>query len=102
MGRIGNYSILELENEKLFPIYCNDAEVFDFRPGRFKEERPTHPEGEWFRIGKLLHSLNAKLGVGWISPSQALGIINESKKINSSFLTSAAHPIPVKKQAKYK
>ena len=33
-------------NDSVLPIYCNDAEIFDYRPGRFSEERPTHHEGE--------------------------------------------------------
>lgn len=89
------------ENEKIFPIYCNDAEVFDFRPGRFSEERPTHHEGEWLRINKLINSLTTEIGFEWISPSQALLLNTETTKSNISSLSSIAHPIPVKKQAKY-
>ena len=89
------------DGESIFPIYCNDAEVFDYRPGRFNEERPTHPEGEWQRINNLLNSLTTSTGIEFISPSQALNINDQTINRNATFLTSAAYPIPVKKQAKY-
>ncbi|MDC0590409.1 hypothetical protein OAP13_00700 [Gammaproteobacteria bacterium] len=88
------------DGESLFPIYCNDAEVFDYRPGRFTEERPTHIEGEWRRIEKLLKLISSNLGLEFISPSAAL----ESNKVQDklvSKLVSTAYPVPVKKQAKY-
>jgi len=87
--------------ETIFPIYGNDAEVFDYRPGRFSEERPTHPEGEWQRINNLLVSLSTDLKIEWISPSEALKLNDQTTSPNIASLTSLAHPIPVKKQAKY-
>jgi hypothetical protein len=88
--------------DELFPIYCNDAEVFDYRPGRFSEERPTHAEGEWHRVKNLLDSLSVNIGIEWISPTQALSFNNQSTSCKKTLqLTSAAHPVPVKKQAKY-
>ena len=88
------------EGDSLFPIYCNDAEVFDYRPGRFKEERPTHPDGEWARIEKLLSALSSKINMEFVKPSDALKNSKKNKKILGA-LNSASHPIPVKKQAKY-
>lgn len=87
--------------EDLFPIYCNDAEVFDHRPGRFSEERPTHPDGEWNRFYNLLKSIESEVGMEWISPTQALVINDNSVKPRTAYLNSATHPTPVKKQAKY-
>jgi hypothetical protein len=92
--RIGN-------GEKLIPIYCNDTEVFDYRPGRFSEERSTHPDGEWRRIKKLLKSISTEIEIQWISPTQALNINNQITERRVSRLTTAAYPIPVKKQKKY-
>jgi len=89
------------DGELLFPIYCNDAEVFDYRPGRFSEERPTHSEGEWYRVEKMLNSLSTHVGMEWVSPTQALEFNNKAMSRNVSQLTSIAYPIPVKKQAKY-
>jgi hypothetical protein len=89
------------DGELLFPIYFSDAEVFDYRPGRFSEERPTHPEGEWYRVEKMLNSLSTHVGMEWVSPSQALEFNHKAVSRNVSQLTSIAYPVPVKKQAKY-
>ena len=86
--------------EEIFPIYCNDAEVFDYRPGRFIEERPTHIEGEWKRIERLLESIISETSLEFILPSAVLEI-NKSKIKKASKLVSSAYPVPVKKQAKY-
>ena len=88
------------DGEALFPIYSNDAEVFDYRPGRFSEERPTHIEGEWRRIERLLKFISSNTDLEFISPIQALEI-NKGKNKRVSKLVSAAYPVPVKKQAKY-
>tara|TARA_Y100001970_G_scaffold294340_1_gene451029 strand:- start:12422 stop:14380 length:1959 start_codon:yes stop_codon:yes gene_type:complete len=86
--------------EEILSIYCNDAEVFDYRPGRFNEERPTHAEGEWKRMERLLKTIKSKTTLEFVSPSAALEI-NQSKIKLSSKLVSCAYPVPVKKQAKY-
>ena len=85
----------------VLPIYCNDAEVFDFRPGRFTTEASLHPEGEWARLGRVCDLLEATLGLAWVTPSEALAAQNRGRAMNAVTLSSAAHPIPVKKQAKY-
>jgi hypothetical protein len=87
--------------ESLLPIYCNDAECFDYRPGRFNEEKPTHPEGEWRRIERLLEAIKTETKIQFISPSEALKIIKKSNIKRESKLASASYPIPVKKQNKY-
>jgi hypothetical protein len=89
------------DGELILPIYCNDAEVFDYRPGRFSEERPTHLEGEWNRIERLLKSISSNTEIEFISPTQALEVSNKGKNKLVSKLTNAAYPIPVKKQGKY-
>ena len=88
------------EGETLFPLYCNDAEIFDFRPGRFNEERPTHHDGEWKRIENLIEHVSSNIGLDFVSPSAALKINKKQNKLTSK-LVSTAHPIPVKKQSKY-
>jgi len=83
--------------EHLFPIYTNDAEVFDFRPGRFEAEA-TLSGDEWDRVRHLLDAVTTEFGLGWRLPSE----VSEAITGDGSFrLTSAAYPIPVKKQAKY-
>jgi len=89
------------DGELTLPIYCNDAEVFDYRPGRFSEERPTHHEGEWNRIERLLKSVTSKTEIEFVSPTKALEISNKEKDKFVSKFVNAAYPIPVKKQAKY-
>lgn len=97
-----NYLKKRIEDgETLLPIYCNDAEIFDYRPGRFSQERSIHIEGEWNRLRDLLNTVTEETEIEWISPSLALTINNQSIERRVSQLTSASHPIPVKKQAKY-
>lgn len=81
-------------------IYANDAEIFDYRPGRFDTEGKTHPEGEWQRLQRILTHLQQDLGLEFISPSAALKACTEVSS-NTARLTSLRHPAPVKKQAKY-
>ena len=88
------------DGESLFPIYCNDAEVFDYRPGRFREERPTHIEGEWRRIVRLLKYISSNIGLEFILPNQALEINKRKNKVATK-IVSTSNPVPVKKQAKY-
>lgn len=96
-----DYINLSQNKNLIFPIYCNDAEIFDYRPGRFKQERPIHKEGEWNRIKKLLIELKNKKNFDIILPSKALEIhLNSKKKFVSKF-TDLANPIIVKKQPKY-
>jgi len=91
-----------IENgERLIPIYCNDAEIFDYRPGRFREERPIHTEGEWERLKRALEEIERTIGVRWCSPSVALAATDQTPERRVSSLVSATQPLPVKKQAKY-
>lgn len=87
--------------EKILPLYCNDAEVFDYRPGRFSEERPTHSDGEWNRIFDLLESIKSDTSIEIISPTQVLEINKNKAQQLSSKIVSTQYPIPVKKQSKY-
>lgn len=82
-------------------VYCNDAEIFDFRPGRFLEESALAAESEWRRIDELLHRLQRQEKVEWLSPSAALAASLVDNPHTASSLTSISQPIPVKKQAKY-
>ena len=82
-------------------IYCNDAEIFDYRPGRYKEESPSHHEGEWKRLEKLLLLLSEKEKVVWLSPSDSLKKTIDLFPYQKKILSSILQPIPVKKQAKY-
>ena len=79
-------------------LYCNDAEVFDYRPGRFHTESSIHQENEWKRLANALRHI-VTLPLEWVAPSVAL-----SKQVTQPTrkrITSAAFPVPVKKQMKY-
>ena len=89
------------KGDVLFPLYSNDAETFDFRPGRFKEESQENASGEWEIIRKVMENLNIELGFEYVLPSVALGIQHDSAAQKAKAFTSAEYPIPVKKQPKY-
>ena len=82
-------------------VYCNDAEIFDYRPGRFREERPAHEEGEWRRLERLLNILTSQEKVDWLSPTEALKNSLDAVPHSAQLLSTISQPIPVKKQAKY-
>ncbi|MFT7559307.1 MAG: hypothetical protein ACI93R_001212 [Flavobacteriales bacterium] len=80
-----------------FCIYGSDAEVFDYRPGRYNSERSVE-QSEWSRIHKLLRTLSDNPNFEWLMPSDTLNSVNSDLALT---LTNASHPISVKKQAKY-
>ncbi len=86
---------------RIFPLYANDAEIFDFRPGRYHTEAPLHTPGEWKRIYQLFDRLSCDKRLIFIRPSQALELIGEEGAGNRLQLESSEQPIPVKKQGKY-
>lgn len=89
------------ETPRAFPLYGNDVEVFDFRPGRFHTEPKIEESGEWTRIRQLLELLRRKDRIQFIRPSQVLDLMNEPEAGNRLHLESAEDPLPVKKQEKY-
>ncbi|MCP4292715.1 MAG: glycoside hydrolase family 57 [bacterium] len=81
--------------------YGSDAEVFDFRPGRYSQEKSKRPQDEWKTIDQALIQL-ANL------PGVKLGHLKESLREEPSAvcgqklsLESTAQPVVVKKQEKY-
>lgn len=78
------------------PVYCNDAEVFDFRPGRYREEANCHPDGEWRRIEKLIDMLKEQFGCTFEHSNALEGSFDETILLDSMHM-----PIAVKKQPKY-
>ena len=85
----------------VLPIYCNDAEIFEYRPGRFTTEARLHAEGEWERFKRVCTLLQKDLALEWLSPSAALEIQASTPNTNIRHLTSVSQPVPVKKQSKY-
>jgi hypothetical protein len=85
-------------NARVLCAYASDAEIFDFRPGRFRTEEALNGESEWMRLANAFASLKSEFGM--IAPSAALAF--ESKQAHQDLrLETAAIPVPVKKQRKY-
>jgi hypothetical protein len=82
-------------------LYASDAEIFDFRPGRFRTEEKLPDSSEWTRLGKALCAVTAKPGINLIGPSHVLKLIDREGGGNLLQLESADCPVPVKKQRKY-
>jgi hypothetical protein len=80
-------------------LYASDAEIFDFRPGRFKTEEKLNG-GEWARIETALAGVAAD-GASLIAPSTVLDFLGLPGAGHKLVLESAAVPVPVKKQRKY-
>ncbi len=89
------------ENPRVFPLYGNDAEIFDFRPDRYHTEAVLQEESEWQRIGQLFEYLLTDNRFQFIRPAQVLGMIQLPGAGNRLYLEAAEQPIPVKKQGKY-
>ena len=82
--------------DRLLCAYASDAEIFDFRPGRYKTEEKIGSVSEWAMMGQAFARLADEHA--WLSPSQALATGMEAAPLR---LETPACPIPVKKQRKY-
>lgn len=82
------------------PIYGNDAEIFDFRPGRYKTEANPSAESEWDRMAHAFAALRKQKHTFHL-PSQVLNDQDHPKAGRTLQLSSAEQPVPVKKQSKY-
>ena len=89
------------ERARAFPLYCNDAEVFDFRPGRYHTEPALTAESEWRRIDQLFEKLLVDRRFQITRTSEVLDLMREQASGNRLQLGSTEQPIPVKKQDKY-
>ncbi len=81
-------------------MYGNDVEIFDYRPGRYYKEAELNREGEWKRFEELIKTVKNSGLYSFILPSDVLRTGDE-KAFNELKLSTAASPIPVKKQSKY-
>ncbi|HEY2010065.1 MAG TPA: hypothetical protein VGH23_13810 [Rhizomicrobium sp.] len=82
-------------------LYASDAEIFDFRPGRFRTEGKLPSTSEWERLNNALSAVTAEPGINLIGPSHVLKLIDREGGGNLLQLESANCPVPVKKQRKY-
>lgn len=85
-----------------FPLYSNDVEIFDFRPGRYKTEAKLPSlQSEWGRIFELYSFLGSHPKFKFVLPGEVLNSLNMELGGKLIKLESAKQPIPVKKQEKY-
>ena len=82
-------------------IYASDAEIFDFRPGRFRTEEKVSETSEWTRFAEALSAVTSTGGVSLVGPSHVLNLIDRKGAGNLLQLESPQCPVPVKKQRKY-
>ena len=86
------------KGDRAFPMYGSDAEVFDFRPGRYSTEEAAL-EGEWGRIRTLFEHLIEDPRFEFVKPSDLLDDVEDTAE--PLVLETPDCPIPVKKQPKY-
>ena len=88
------------DSPRILNLYASDAEIFGFRPGRYRSEASNQGLVEWQRIDQAFAGLTALEDVRMISLSEALeiGIPGSDQTLG---LQTAAYPVPVKKQRKY-
>jgi hypothetical protein len=92
---------LENMNGGFLAIYGSDAEIFDYRPGRYGTEADIQASGEWSRLEDLYSRLAARDDYHMTTPSEILKTGNLPAAWNSLALQSASAPVVVKKQPKY-
>ncbi len=80
-------------------VYASDAEIFDFRPGRYKSEEMLGRENEWTRMEEAFARLTDQFAL--VAPSGVLDLADAPQAGQSLRLETPACPIPVKKQRKY-
>jgi Glycosyl hydrolase family 57 len=80
-------------------VYASDAEIFDFRPGRFKTEEKLPADSEWLRMEEAFARLGDEFAL--VAPSDILALRDVAEAGQALRLETAASPIPVKKQRKY-
>lgn len=86
-------------NPRALCFYASDAEIFDFRPGRYKTEEKLSGESEWCRLAQAFSRIAEEPGFDLVRPSEVLGTANLKRQ--PLRLETATCPIPVKKQRKY-
>jgi len=86
------------DGERVLCLYASDAEVFGFRPGRYRTEEANAGGAEWARIAAAFEGAARTDGARLVTPSQALAAGIGGHVLR---LETAAYPVPVKKQRKY-
>jgi Glycosyl hydrolase family 57 len=81
-------------------LYASDAEIFDFRPGRYRTEEKLSGACEWKRIAAAFSALAKMPNANMAAPSELLALPRDEYSPPLRLETPAA-PVPVKKQRKY-
>ncbi|MBA7576686.1 hypothetical protein ES708_18527 [subsurface metagenome] len=89
------------DENRYFPVYANDVEIFDFRPGRYNTEVEISRQSEWSRIEEFFNRIKQSNSFKLLKPSKVLLGLSEKNAGNKLKLESPEQPIPVKKQEKY-
>ena len=89
------------KTDRFFPLYSNDVEIFNHRPGRYHTEESLNKYSEWDKIIQLYHYLNQQDWCVFIFPSEVLNGLDHPHGGHEVKLESPSQPIPVKKQEKY-
>lgn len=89
------------DENRYFPVYVNDVEIFDFRPNRYNTEVKIDKQGEWSRIETFFNQIKQNNSFKLVTPSKVLLGLSEKNAVNKLKLESPEQPIPVKKQEKY-
>lgn len=84
---------------RAIPLYTSDAEVFDYRPGRFQSEAPMDRLPEFERIRLLFETINNSADVRLALPCEVIASVDVATEPLS--LETSQVPVPVKKQRKY-
>jgi hypothetical protein len=88
-------------DSRIFSLYGNDAEIFDFRPGRYKTEAVLDELHEWDRISTLYKALADTPEITQAHPSTVLDAALQKGGLPEVSLETPEQPIVVKKQEKY-
>jgi hypothetical protein len=88
------------ESERTLCLYASDAEIFGFRPGRYRTEEANQGGREWQRMAEALAGVAALKDVKLVLPSETLKVQTAAGNQRLR-LETAAYPVPVKKQRKY-
>jgi len=86
-------------NGRALCCYASDAEIFDFRPGRYRTEEKLGGGSEWQKLETAFARVRDEPGFDLVSPSDILERATFDRQ--PLRLESATCPIPVKKQRKY-
>lgn len=88
------------DTPRTFPLYGNDVEIFDYRPGRFGTETVLASAREWDRLETMFEIVKSNEHINIVLPRDTVDIRHHTADIPLR-LETAALPTPVKKQHKY-